>query len=497
MKTARTYRRSERGFIALTSVLIVSAILMALMFTTGASSFYARFDALNSEYKRASVGLSESCANAALLKVAQDYEYLPAPGGDTVNVDTDTCKIVAVSYSDRVLDANGVEIRKTMSATTSAQYPAQNGSWSTHHITATIRNPSYVPVTPPTCSFVANTNTIHSGQSVTLTWAMAGNATAFHIERNIGGTIVDLNPGDPVIAGPLTDTPADSATYTATITGPGGTTQCASPQAVTVLPALGECADTLMMLAASMSTPDRTDEGIAAKALLDIYKLATPLPYAGVGSYGGLDGSAAAVPDGTAAFSFKSGWLTTSYGSGAPASGLYATVNEIVDTINASGGTNISAAITAADAEFTRINHPTKAKVLILVSPSGNHQSDVQAAFTAAANAKAAGIQIFTINFGVGSANDDWATIATASTNDVLNGHDEAAAQIENTDGDYFFISPTAEAMDDIFITIAQLVCPGTIPPPPPAVPPPPPPPPVVGEPVSIGSWDEIITVSP
>ncbi len=67
---ATLHARHERGFIALTSTIIISAVLIALMAEVDLSSFYALFDALGSESKRASLALAESCVQVALLALA-------------------------------------------------------------------------------------------------------------------------------------------------------------------------------------------------------------------------------------------------------------------------------------------------------------------------------------------------------------------------------------------------------------------------------------------
>ncbi len=76
----------ERGFIALISVIIISAILLTLIYTLNASSFFARIDTLTSEYKRTSLGSAEACVNAAMLKIAQNSSYSPAAAGDCVSL---------------------------------------------------------------------------------------------------------------------------------------------------------------------------------------------------------------------------------------------------------------------------------------------------------------------------------------------------------------------------------------------------------------------------
>lgn len=63
-------RQTQRGFVALMSAIIVSAILIGLMASGGLAGFYARFDALGTENKREALALGESCINAALLALA-------------------------------------------------------------------------------------------------------------------------------------------------------------------------------------------------------------------------------------------------------------------------------------------------------------------------------------------------------------------------------------------------------------------------------------------
>ena len=86
-------KKSPRGFVALMSIVIISAIMLLYVFGLGASSFFARFDSLDSENKRISLSLAESCVSAALLKVTQNSAYTPAASGDSVTVAQGTCKI--------------------------------------------------------------------------------------------------------------------------------------------------------------------------------------------------------------------------------------------------------------------------------------------------------------------------------------------------------------------------------------------------------------------
>ncbi len=229
------------------------------------------------------------------------------------------------------------------------------------------------------------------------------------------------------------------------------------------------CADTVVMLSGGMSSGDLANEGTAARALVSLYSNVTPHPLVAVGSYGGLDGSNAQVP--------TSGQLTSSYGSNAGAgTGLYGLINQIVTTINSSGGTNLSAAITAAHNEINSIRHVAgHAKVIVFVSdgkpnlPSGNADR-TGLSLAAADTAKLAADQIFSIHYGTSSGRDLVAQLATGTTansghqpgshNDVTSANSSSQINAENADGDNFFIAPTSADMTNIFQTIGRAVCP-------------------------------------
>ena len=60
----------QRGFIALISTIIMSAVLVALVIATGRAGLFARFDALGEENKSVATHLAAACANEALLALA-------------------------------------------------------------------------------------------------------------------------------------------------------------------------------------------------------------------------------------------------------------------------------------------------------------------------------------------------------------------------------------------------------------------------------------------
>ena len=144
----REKNKNERGFIALISAVIISAIMIGLAATLGMSALYARFDVLTSEYKRISLGLAESCVHEALLKIAQDFSYDPGVSGKIIPVGGMNCSINSVMY---VVDLPGH--RKIATITAQAEY---HGAFSNVRISAYILDPHFAVADPSTPQITIN-----------------------------------------------------------------------------------------------------------------------------------------------------------------------------------------------------------------------------------------------------------------------------------------------------------------------------------------------------
>ena len=94
-----------KGFIALISVILISAVLIALVVMVSAAGFYSRFNVLDYENKKVSVSLAEACAETALVNLAKNPTNYPSsipPAGILTTVDLaagKTCRICLVSLS--------------------------------------------------------------------------------------------------------------------------------------------------------------------------------------------------------------------------------------------------------------------------------------------------------------------------------------------------------------------------------------------------------------
>lgn len=93
--------KTDEGFIALVSVILISLILTVVVFTVSFGGFSSRFNILDSEFKETSFFAARSCRDIALLKLSINDSYLPVGGGDDVLLsdpdDVLRCRIVSIS----------------------------------------------------------------------------------------------------------------------------------------------------------------------------------------------------------------------------------------------------------------------------------------------------------------------------------------------------------------------------------------------------------------
>ncbi len=83
------------GYIALISAAIISILLIVVGLTLNISAFFARFNALNDEYKKQSLNLAEACVDVARLRLAENMSY--AGNNEEITIDAGKCYIVSVS----------------------------------------------------------------------------------------------------------------------------------------------------------------------------------------------------------------------------------------------------------------------------------------------------------------------------------------------------------------------------------------------------------------
>ena len=85
----------NKGYIALTSVIIISLLLLALTVALSAANYFGRTNIMEYELKVASSNLAEACLNYAKAKLMADP--LNYSGNElSVPVAGDTCSVISV-----------------------------------------------------------------------------------------------------------------------------------------------------------------------------------------------------------------------------------------------------------------------------------------------------------------------------------------------------------------------------------------------------------------
>lgn len=94
----------NKGYIAITTSIILSILVMAVAISLGSSSVLTRFNYVDFNNKQVSFITARSCLNYALLKLAGDSSYA---GNETVNISSYQCTIqpIETSGSNKIIKA--------------------------------------------------------------------------------------------------------------------------------------------------------------------------------------------------------------------------------------------------------------------------------------------------------------------------------------------------------------------------------------------------------
>ncbi len=86
----------ENGFIALTTSIILSILVLLVAASLGSANLFNRFAVVDFSNKQASFSVARSCLNYSLLKLAEGSSYA---GNETLTVASYTCAIGAITTS--------------------------------------------------------------------------------------------------------------------------------------------------------------------------------------------------------------------------------------------------------------------------------------------------------------------------------------------------------------------------------------------------------------
>lgn len=91
----KNYNQKNRGFVALITSVIISAVLLMVAINLSLTGFYARSNLLDFELKEMSYHLAEACIDTAILKLINNPNYNPT--SESVDINEYKCAIESIT----------------------------------------------------------------------------------------------------------------------------------------------------------------------------------------------------------------------------------------------------------------------------------------------------------------------------------------------------------------------------------------------------------------
>lgn len=90
LKAKIFHLKPSDGYIALTSAIIITILILTVTLAVSATGFFGRFNILDTTFKEQSASLAEACVEVAFLKLAENTNYA---GNEQIAVNGDSCTI--------------------------------------------------------------------------------------------------------------------------------------------------------------------------------------------------------------------------------------------------------------------------------------------------------------------------------------------------------------------------------------------------------------------
>ncbi len=94
MKRYTLHVTRQNGFVVLTTVIILSAVLILIAQALSTSGYFQRRGLLDFQFKELSYWMARSCADRALSKLSNDLDYA---GNETLTIDQYQCTIQPIT----------------------------------------------------------------------------------------------------------------------------------------------------------------------------------------------------------------------------------------------------------------------------------------------------------------------------------------------------------------------------------------------------------------
>lgn len=88
--------KHNEGYLAITTAIILSFLILAIVSVSGSTALFSRDNNLDFELKKNSYFLARACLEYALIKLADSPSY---SGNETRDIDSDQCRVISVETS--------------------------------------------------------------------------------------------------------------------------------------------------------------------------------------------------------------------------------------------------------------------------------------------------------------------------------------------------------------------------------------------------------------
>ena len=116
----------QKGYIAITTSIVLSLMLMLVAISLGSSSLFTRLNVVDFSNKQLSYFIARSCLNEALFKLADSSAYT---GNETLTISSRTCALYPITTSapNKIIQAKAI----INGATTNLKLTVNSSSLST------------------------------------------------------------------------------------------------------------------------------------------------------------------------------------------------------------------------------------------------------------------------------------------------------------------------------------------------------------------------------
>ncbi len=108
MTRHQAHQASQKGFVAITSAVVISALLILISASLSYSGFFARFNVLETEFKKESLAYAETCVDMARINIVNTPGFTVVEQKENLDddfIDTECLYAVTLSGGEYTIQA--------------------------------------------------------------------------------------------------------------------------------------------------------------------------------------------------------------------------------------------------------------------------------------------------------------------------------------------------------------------------------------------------------